>query len=76
MESKIIHFGKLKCHPGKWISVALVRFDEWSKILMLNPDPYNLKTNEWMIFRQFCPLFLEKRSMVVYVQTLFPFLDH
>ena len=29
--------GKVKCHPGKWNSVAFVRFDEWPKILMLNP---------------------------------------
>ena len=38
MESKIIHLGKLKCHPGKIKSVALVRFDEWSKIFVLNPE--------------------------------------
>ena len=37
MESKIIHLGRLKCYLGKSKSVALVWFDQWSKIFVLNP---------------------------------------
>ena len=37
-----MNLGNLKCLSGKWNSVALVLFDEWSKILMLNePGTWN-----------------------------------